>query len=104
MLNDAHQQLQDYLAGGPTPTHDTQQTLRMKSCLLGDWDEHLHNLDARLGRPAALPLGQPVAAALVAERSLMLSVSPEGEIVGFGKYQKLDPRWELVGLPDVLYQ
>jgi hypothetical protein len=91
ILDESHKQLAAYLDGGPIPAHDTQTTLRMKSYLTGDWDGHLQTLDESINQAVAQPLAEPVVA-----KALEISVSPSGEIVGSGKYQKLDLRWELV--------
>jgi hypothetical protein len=91
MLDDSHQQLAAFIATGKPPKHNTQQTLRMKSYLTGDWDGHLNNL----GQPINQAIAQPLAEPAIAD-AIEIKVGPEGEILGTGKYQQLDPRWELV--------
>jgi hypothetical protein len=92
LLDDAHKQLGEYLSTGVPPKHDTQQTLRMKSYLTGDWDGHLESLGQPLNQALAQPLAEPVIA-----EAIEIKAGPGGEILGTGKYQQLDPRWELVG-------
>jgi len=91
VLDDGHQQLAAYLDNGTPPDSSTHQTLRMKSYLTGDWDGQL----ARLGQPINNAAAQPLASPIVAE-AIEIKVGSEGEILGTGKYQQLDPRWELV--------
>ncbi len=91
MLQDSHRQLGQLLENGTPPAHETQQTLRMKSYLTGDWDGHLEALH----QPINQALAQPLAAAVVPE-AIEIKVGPSGEILGTGKYQQLDLRWELV--------
>jgi hypothetical protein len=91
VLDDGHQQLAAYLDNGTPPDSSTHQTLRMKSYLTGDWDGQL----ARLGQPINNAAAQPLASPVVAE-AIEIKVGSEGEILGTGKYQQLDPRWELV--------
>jgi Calcineurin-like phosphoesterase len=91
MLDDAHQQLGNFLRTGAPPTHRSQQILRMKSYLTGDWDGHLQTL----GQPINQALAQPLAEPVIAE-AIEIKVGPGGEILGTGKYQELDLRWELV--------
>jgi hypothetical protein len=79
LLEDAHQQLGDFLDTGRPPEHQVHQILRLKSYLTDDWDGHVQRLD------------QPIAA-----QAIEIKVSPGGEILGTGKYQELDPLWELV--------
>jgi hypothetical protein len=79
LLEDAHQQLDNYLRTGTPPKHDVHSILRMKSYLTDDWDGHVQRLD------------QPLAA-----EAIEIKVGPGGEILGTGKYQELDPSWELV--------
>ena len=90
-LDEAHQQLGAYLSTGKSPRHNTQQVLRMKSYLTGDWDGHLAQLGQPINRASIQPLAEPVLADTVAT-----GVNGEGEILGSGKYQKFDLRWELV--------
>jgi hypothetical protein len=91
LLDDGHQQLQDLLTKGTPPPPHSQQTLRMKSYLTGDWDGHLADLGQPINQAAAQPLASPVV-----EEAIEVTVGPAGEILGTGKYQQLDPRWELV--------
>lgn len=90
-LDQANDQLKALLTTGSPPDPSTQQTLRMKSYLTADWDGHLE----RLGQPINQAMAQPLASPVVAE-AIEIKVGPEGEILGTGKYQQLDPRWELV--------
>ena len=89
-LDNGHEQLRAFLATGAPPSPATQQTLRMKSYLTGDWDGQLARLGQPINQAAAQPLASPIAEAIE------IKVGPEGEILGTGKYQQLDPRWELV--------
>ena len=91
MLDEGHKQLAAYLENGAPPDSSTQQTLRMKSYLTGDWDGHLMRLGQPVNNAASQPLASPIAA-----MAIEIAVGPEGEILGTGKYQQLDPRWELV--------
>jgi len=79
LLDDAHQQLGNYLRTGTPPQHEVHHILRMKSYLTDDWEGHAQRLD------------QPLAA-----QAIEIKVAPGGEILGTGKYQELDPCWELV--------
>ena len=79
LLENAHQQLHNYLVTGTPPKHEVHNILRIKSYLTNDWDGHVQRLD------------QPVAA-----RALEIKVGPDGGILGTGKYQEIDPCWELV--------
>lgn len=78
LLDDAHQQLGSFLDSGRQPDHRVHQILRMKSYLTNDWEGHLRRLD------------QPAIGAVE------IKVGAGGEILGTGKYQELDPLWELV--------
>jgi len=89
MLDDSHQQLTSLVKEGTPPSHNTQQTLRMKSYLTGDWDGYLQLLGQPINQVQSL--AEPAIA-----RPIELKVGPGGEILGIGKYQELDPRWELV--------
>ena len=91
VLEGGHQVLANYLTQGTPIPHHTQMTLRLKSYLTNDWDNHL----AQLGQPPNLPTTQPVASH-VAPQAVEISTAPDGSILGYGKYQQLDPRWELV--------
>ena len=91
ILDNANQQFANYLATGEPPSHDVHAVLRTKSYLTGDWDNHL----ARIGQPLNYNTAQPLAEPL-APAAIELSVGAEGDIIGSGKYQTLDPRWELV--------
>jgi hypothetical protein len=89
MIDDAHQQLGAFLQNGRPPDHHARPLLRMKSYLTGDWDQHLKQLGEPINQAVAQPLAEP-------ETAIEISVGPAGEILGTGKYQQLDPRWELV--------
>jgi hypothetical protein len=91
VLDDAHKQLGNYIATGKPPSHDVHSVLRLKSYLTGDWDNHLAGMKQPLNNAVAQPLAEPIAPAAVE-----ISVGAEGDIMGSGKYQTLDPRWELV--------
>ncbi len=90
-LDEAHQELANLAQKGTPPAHHTQQTLRMKSYLTNDWDQHLDTLKQPMNKARAQPLAQ---AASVDQAKVCVAAG--GEIVGFGKYQQLDLRWELV--------
>jgi hypothetical protein len=79
LLEAAHRQLGNFLVTGTPPEHDFHQILRLKSYLTDDWDGHVQRLD------------EPLAA-----EAIEIKVGPGGEILGTGKYQELDPLWELV--------
>jgi hypothetical protein len=91
LLEDAHQQLGNFLANRTPPQHGVHQILRLKSYLTDDWEGHVQRLD------------QPLAA-----KAIEITVGPGGEILGTGKYQELDPLWELVAgtvwLENLLHQ
>jgi len=91
ILDEAHQQVANLVATGTPPSHDLHTLLRIKSYLTGDWDNHLAKIGQPLNNAVAQPLAEPLALAAIA-----VTVGPEGDIIGFGKYQSLDPRWELV--------
>ena len=91
LLEEGHQELGNYVTNSTPPAHHTQMTLRLKSYLTNDWDSHL----ARLGQPLNLAATQPLAAP-VAPQAIEVSTALDGSILGSGKYQQLDPRWELV--------
>jgi peptidoglycan hydrolase-like protein with peptidoglycan-binding domain len=78
MLDAAHQQFADYVQKGTVPAQEFHQVLRMKSYLNDDWDNHLQTLDSQ-----------------VAAEAIEINVGPGGEILGTGKYEVLDPLWEL---------
>ena len=90
-LDNSNRQLDAFLAVGTPPSPSTQQTLRMKSYLTGDWDGHL----ARLGQPINRAVAQPLASPILSE-AIEIKTGVNGEILGTGKYQQLDPLWELV--------
>ncbi|WP_263384448.1 metallophosphoesterase family protein [Granulicella arctica] len=98
MLDNAHVQLSELVATGKPPAHNTQQTLRMKSYLTGDWDGHLAAIQQPINQAVAQPLAAPAVAiaAPALAAAIEVCVGPDGEILGTGKYQQLDPRWELV--------
>jgi hypothetical protein len=78
LLDDAHKELGDFIRTGKAPKHRFHNVLRMKSYLTYDWDEH------------------EVGLAPLAEKAVEIKVGPEGEILGTGRYEQLDPRWELM--------
>ncbi|MGB2678781.1 MAG: metallophosphoesterase [Candidatus Acidiferrum sp.] len=80
LLDDAHQQFANFLATGTLPDHKVHPILRMKSYLTDDWDGHVQQLNQR---------------AAVA-KAIEIQVGPGGEILGTGRYEQLDPLWELV--------
>jgi hypothetical protein len=79
MLDDAHNQFGQYLDTGALPHPKLRPILRLKSFLTGDWDGHNAKLHAR-----------------AADEAIEITVAPGGEILGTGKFQELDPLWELV--------
>jgi hypothetical protein len=79
LLENANRQLGSFLDTGTPPDPEVHQILRLKSYLTDDWDGQVQRLD------------QPVAA-----EAIEIKVGPGGEILGTGKYQELDPLWELV--------
>lgn len=91
LLDNAHQQLANYLKIGVPPKHEVHTVLRMKSYLTNDWDGHIQKLDRPLPTEA-----------------IEIKVGPGGEILGTGKYQELDPLWELeagtIWLENLLYK
>jgi hypothetical protein len=78
LLDTAHQQFSAFLQLGTPPDHDLHSILRMKSYLTDDWDGQLQLLERT-----------------VTPEALEITVSPGGGILGTGKYQDLDPEWEL---------
>jgi len=96
LLDDAHNQFSQLLTTGRAPDHHVRPILRLKSYLTNDYDGHVESLRARAaaaqaaGAPPAPATPPPPAAAL------QISVGPGGEILGTGKYEELDPLWELV--------
>ena len=74
LLEESHQQFGNFVQTGKAPEHKYHVALRMKSYLTNDQDKHL---------------------AAAAAKALEITVGPEGEILGTGKYQQLDPSWEL---------
>jgi hypothetical protein len=91
ILDEGHDQFANYVATGKPPSHGLHNVLRIKSYLTNDWDNHLAKLGQPLNNAVAQPLAEPLAPADIA-----VTVGPEGDIIGSGKYQTLDPRWELV--------
>jgi len=85
LLDNAHQQLGDFLSNGTPPDHSVHHILRMKSYLTNDHD----GLIRRLDHPAAAP------AAAAAAPAIEITLGPQGQIYGTGTYQELDPHWEL---------
>jgi len=84
LLDNANQQLSQFLTTGRPPDHAVRPILRMKSYLTNDYEGQVQTLTAR----AAAPPG--------AAEALQISVGPGGEILGTGKYEELDLLWELV--------
>ncbi len=78
LLDQANQQFANFIVSGTPPSHRFHNALRMKSYLTNDWDQHGEGLDQ------------------MAAKAAVIGVGPEGEILGTGKYQQLDPCWELV--------
>ena len=91
ILDEAHDQFANYVATGKPPSHDLHTVLRTKSYLTNDWDNHLSKIGQPLNNAVSQPLAEPIAPS-----PMEISVGPEGDIIGSGKYQILDPRWELV--------
>jgi hypothetical protein len=78
MLDEANQQYADFVANKTPPQHKFHNILRMKSYLTNDWDGHLQAHQQQV------------------EAAVEIKLGPEGEILGTGKYEQLDPCWELV--------
>ncbi|MGI4830415.1 MAG: metallophosphoesterase family protein [Janthinobacterium lividum] len=91
LLERGHQELADYVASGKPPAHHTQMTLRLKSYLTNDWDAHLARLEQKLNLAGAQPVTSPAA-----PQAIQVTTAPDGSILGSGRFQQLDPRWELV--------
>lgn len=87
ILDDGHNQFARYLDTGIAPSHDVHAVLRTKSYLTGDWNNSL----ARIGQPLNSAVAQPLAEP-IAQAAIEISVGAEGDIIGSGKYQTLDPR------------
>ncbi len=79
LLDDGNRQLGEYLNTGKLGKPKFRPLLRLKSFLTGDWDGH----NARLHQQAT-------------DKAIEITVAPGGEILGTGKFQELDPLWELV--------
>jgi hypothetical protein len=79
LIEEADRQLGNFLETRTPPEHRVHLILRMKSYLTDDWDARVQRLD----RP-------------LAGEAIEISVGPGGEILGSGRYQELDFRWELV--------
>lgn len=77
-LDKAHQQFGDFVQKGVHPEHQLHSVLQLRSYLTDDQDKHLQGLDAAVAK------------------AIVISVGPEGQIYGTGKYQELDPGWGLV--------
>src|SRR5260370_33239190 len=73
LLENAHQQLGDFLDAGKAIDHSVHAIIGLKSHLTGDWDGHLQRLH------------QPIAG-----EAIEVTVGPGGQIIGTGKYQGLD--------------
>jgi hypothetical protein len=78
LLETAHEQFADFVTTGTPPDHDLHSVLRMKSHLTGDWGGLIETHHEAL---AIAPLE--------------ITLGPGGNILGTGKYQDLDPLWEL---------
>jgi hypothetical protein len=78
MLDEANQQYADFINTKKAPQHKFHNILRMKSYLTNDWDGHLQLHQQQV------------------EAAIEIKLGPEGEILGTGKYEQLDPCWELV--------
>jgi hypothetical protein len=91
ILDEGHDQFANYVATGKPPSRDLHVVLRIKSYLTNDWDNHLAKIGQPLNNAVAQPLAEPIAPA-----AIEITVGPEGDLIGSGKYQTLDPRWELV--------
>lgn len=78
-LDQANQQFTDFVTKGTPPSHRFHNTLRLKSYLTNDWEGHGDKLDMQARTEA-----------------LEVKTDPEGGILGTGKYEQLDPGWELV--------
>jgi hypothetical protein len=78
LLDDAHDQLGDFVKTGKPPKHSAFDVLRVKSYLTNDWDGHTEQLD-NSDKIATKPV-----------------LGPQGQILGLGKYEELDPMWGLV--------
>lgn len=91
ILNEGHDQFVEYVATGKPPSHDLHTVLRTKSYLTKDWDNHLGTIGQSLNRAFAQPFAQPITPA-----AIEIEVGSEGDILGTGKYQLLDPCWELI--------
>jgi len=90
LLDEAHQQYADFVTKKTPPAHKFHNVLRMKSYLTDDRDGYLK------------AHGQQV------EAAIEVKLGPEGEILGTGEYEQLDPCWELVAgtvwLENLLYK
>jgi hypothetical protein len=105
LLDDAHGQFGDYLKTGKLPHPKVRPLLRLKSYLTGDWDGHIAELHrqaaarqtaaAQVTAAQANQAAQP-AAAKATPQAIEINVAPGGEILGTGKFEELDPLWELV--------
>ncbi|MGD0545446.1 MAG: metallophosphoesterase [Candidatus Acidiferrales bacterium] len=80
LIEEADEQLANFLYRGIPPSHRAHQILRMKSYLTDDWNGHVERLDY-----------------LSAAEAIEVTVGPGGQILGTGKYEEFDPRWTLVG-------
>lgn len=91
ILDEGHNQFVDYVATGKPPSHDLHTVLRIKSYLTNDWDNNLAKIGQPLNNAVAQPLAEPIG-----PEAIEITVGPEGDLIGSGKYQALDLRWELV--------
>ncbi len=91
MLDEAHQQYVNFVSEKVAPEHKFHNILRMKSYLTDDWDGQLQAHSQKIEAAA-----------------IEITLGPEGEILGTGKYEQLDPCWELVAgtvwLENLLYK
>jgi hypothetical protein len=91
LLDAGHGQLASFVQNGVHPEPAMRPLLRIKSYLTDDWDGHLGNFGQPLNQAQAQPLAAPLRPA-----AIEIKVASDGQILGTGKYQELDPRWELV--------
>lgn len=79
LLDQANQQFTNFVTMKAPPSHNYHNALRLKSYLTNDWETHGNTLDQQ-----------------VKEKAIEIKTDPEGAILGAGKYEQLDPGWELV--------
>jgi hypothetical protein len=78
LIDKADQEFASYLETGTVPDHKVHSILRMKSYLTDDWEGHRQRFNQ-----------------LAPAKAIEMKVGPGGEILGTGKYELLDPLWEL---------